>query len=105
MPLPERHVFVCIANRPPGAGDSCGAGGARDLIERLQFGILDEGLSERVRVNGCTCLGPCEQGVNVVVYPEGVFYTRASAEDADEIVQRHLKGGEPVERLRYVEDH
>jgi (2Fe-2S) ferredoxin len=39
--------------------------------------------------------------VNLVVYPDGVFYTRVTAEDAEEIVQRHLKGGEPVERLRF----
>ena len=101
MPLPEHHLFVCIANRPPAAGDSCGAVGSRELIERLQLSILEEGLADRVRVNGCTCLGPCEQGVNLVVYPDGVFYTRVTVEDAQEIVQGHLKGGEPVERLRF----
>jgi len=99
MVLPEKHVFVCISNRPAAAGDSCGASGSRELVEHMQLAILDAGLADTVRVNGCTCLGPCEQGVNLVVYPEGVFYTRVKVEDVDEIVRGHLAGGAPVERL------
>jgi len=102
MVLPERHVFVCIANRPAAAGDSCGARGSRELIEHMQLAILDAGLADKVRVNGCTCLGPCEQGVNLVVYPEGVFYTRVKVEDVDEIVSDHFAGGQPIERLVFT---
>ena len=35
-----------------------------------------------------------------VVYPEAVWYGRVGPEDVEEIVERHLIGGEPVERLR-----
>jgi (2Fe-2S) ferredoxin len=35
----------------------------------------------------------------VVVYPEGIWYGRVRPEDVAEIVERHLIGGEPVERL------
>jgi NADP-reducing hydrogenase subunit HndC len=34
-----------------------------------------------------------------VVYPEGVYYTHVSLEDAAEIVQEHLLKGRPVQRL------
>jgi (2Fe-2S) ferredoxin len=39
-----------------------------------------------------------------VVYPEAVWYTFVDQADLDEIVQRHLRDGEVVERLR-LPDH
>jgi (2Fe-2S) ferredoxin len=35
-----------------------------------------------------------------VVYPEGTWYTYVDESDIDEIVESHLKAGNPVERLR-----
>ena len=55
----------------------------------------------RVAVTSCGCLGPCFEGPNLVVYPEGVWYAAVGAADAQEIVDRHLAAGEIVERLRY----
>lgn len=94
-----RHVFVCITQRPPTAGDSCGANGSRMLLDALGLKLAQADLSDRVRVNGCTCLGPCGAGVNMVVYPDGVNYLRVKTDDLDEIVREHLLGGRPVERL------
>ena len=36
----------------------------------------------------------------LVVYPEEVWYTYVDREDLDEIFEKHLMGGEVVERLR-----
>jgi len=36
----------------------------------------------------------------VVVYPEGVWYGRVKPEDVDEIIESHILGDKPVERLR-----
>ena len=38
-------------------------------------------------------------GPVIVVYPEAVWYTYVDTEDLDEILERHLIGGELVERL------
>jgi (2Fe-2S) ferredoxin len=35
-----------------------------------------------------------------VVYPEAVWYTFVDQADMDEIIDRHLVGGQPVERLK-----
>jgi (2Fe-2S) ferredoxin len=39
----------------------------------------------------------------VVVYPEAVWYGNVQPEDAAEIVNEHLTGGRPVERLRIAD--
>jgi (2Fe-2S) ferredoxin len=35
-----------------------------------------------------------------VVYPEAVWYTFVDEKDIDEIVESHLRDGQPVERLK-----
>lgn len=45
------------------------------------------------------CLGPCEQGANVLVYPESVLYRGVTPADVDEIFTSHLEGGTPAARL------
>ena len=53
-----------------------------------------------MRSNGAACLDQCEHGVTVVVYPEQVWYGFVQPADVEEIVESHLVGGRPVERLR-----
>lgn len=53
-----------------------------------------------MRANAAGCLDACAFGTSVVVYPEGVWYGGVKAEDVLEIVESHLLGGKPVERLR-----
>jgi (2Fe-2S) ferredoxin len=45
-----------------------------------------------VLVTPCGCLGPCFDGPNAVVYPDGVWYGELTVEDADAIV-KHLVDG------------
>ena len=53
----------------------------------------------QVRANKCGCLDQCELGPTVVVYPEAVWYGHVQPEDVDEIIETHIVGGQPVERL------
>ena len=48
-------------------------------------------------------MGRFATGVTVVVYPDAVWYGRVTLADVEEIVDRHLLGGEPVARLRIDE--
>ncbi len=52
-----------------------------------------------VRVDSVDCLGLCKHGPNAVVYPSGTWYLGLEGDDLPEIVEKHLGGGEPVERL------
>ena len=101
MPPFERHVFVCTNTRPQDAPrPSCNANGKSELHTAIQQLAKAAGLAPRIRINKSGCLDQCEHGPTVVVYPEAVWYGHVRPEDAAEIVNEHLIGGRPVERLR-----
>ena len=56
-------------------------------------------LFDDVRAGTSACLGMCNAGPVMVVYPENVWYQPTKVEDIDEIVQSHFIDGKPVERL------
>lgn len=100
MSIFEKHVFVCVNERPDGhPRGCCAAKGSRDLRDQLKIATLRAGLRDKVRVNAAGCLDQCENGTTVVVYPEGTWYGGVCVDDVDEIVREHLVGGRPVERL------
>ena len=102
MPPPFRkHLFVCLNDRGPGhPRGSCAQKGSEALHHAFKEALKARGLSADVRANKAGCLDNCERGCSVVVYPEGVWYGRVTLQDVDEIVEKHLVRGEPVERLR-----
>jgi (2Fe-2S) ferredoxin len=70
------------------------------LVPQLQMFAKAAGLAGKIRINKAGCLDQCEHGPVMVVYPEAVWYGHVQPEDAEEIVNEHLVGGRPVERLR-----
>jgi (2Fe-2S) ferredoxin len=56
-------------------------------------------LFDKIGVTFSGCLGPCDGGPNVLVYPEGVLYRGVTKADVTAIFDEHLLGGTPVERL------
>ncbi len=66
----------------------------------MKEALHKRGLKGTVRANAAGCLDACANGPSVVVYPEGVWYTLKTRDDAMEVIERHLLQGEVVERLR-----
>ena len=89
----HRTVFVC-------QGTGCVSGGSGAVYEALKAGVKRQRLKD-AKVDFSGCHGFCEQGPNVVIEPDGIFYTHVQEEDAAEIVLSHLKEGRLVERLFY----
>ncbi|MCU7906191.1 MAG: (2Fe-2S) ferredoxin domain-containing protein [Candidatus Thiodiazotropha sp. (ex Epidulcina cf. delphinae)] len=96
----RHHLFFC-ANRRDDGRSCCAEHGAERMRDYLKSRVKAAGLAGPggVRVNTAGCLGRCEKGPVLVVYPEVVWYTYVDHEDLDEILERHLIGGEAVERL------
>ncbi len=98
-PYYQAHVFCCVNERPAGhPRGCCKEKGAEKLRNYMKARAKELGLAE-VRINQSGCLDRCELGPTVVIYPEGVWYSCQTIEDAEEILQRHLVEGRRVERL------
>jgi (2Fe-2S) ferredoxin len=69
------------------------------VVEAFKKKLHERGLKRVVRANKAGCLDQCAHGVTVVVYPEATWYGHVTVADVDEIVERHILGGEPVARL------
>ena len=89
----KRTVFVC-------RGTGCVSGGSDAVYEALKAELDKNGVTD-AEIDFSGCHGFCQQGPNVVVDPDGIFYTHVEAEDAAEIVVSHLRDAKPVERLFY----
>ena len=97
----QRHIFFCLNERKSGE-ECCAQHQAQAGFDRCKQRIrdVDHNGPGRVRVNKAGCLDRCAGGPVAVVYPEAVWYTYVDSADIDEIVDSHLLGGKPVERLR-----
>jgi (2Fe-2S) ferredoxin len=101
MARPAKHVFVCSQNRPSGhPRGSCGAKGCAEVVDEFMKQWQQRQMFAQVMVTPSGCIGPCSQGPNVLVYPEGIMYSNVSKADVAVIFDEHLVGGVPVERLK-----
>ena len=92
------HVFACDQRKPEGA-PCCSERGSAAVIEALRREVAARGLIDAVQVTTCGSIGLCERGPNLVVYPDGVWYSGVTPADVPEIVAEHFQNGRPVERL------
>ncbi len=92
------HLFVCTQQKPEGI-PSCPASGSLAVLQTLDGEIQARGLNRDVQLTTCGCMGLCDEGPVMVVYPTGTWYRRVQPSDVSEILGALLRDGRPVERL------
>jgi (2Fe-2S) ferredoxin len=96
----RHHLFICENRRPAGDPRGCCAErGGEAVKSAFKEELARRGLKGVIRANGAGCLDACSFGAAMVVYPEGTWYGGVTPADVPEIIERHLLGGQPVERL------
>lgn len=96
MAKPEFHIFVCAQRRADGhPRGSCGGKGAEAVYNAFAQVLIQHNLSNRIALTSTTCMGPCQAGANVLIYPGAIMYSWVEPQDAAIIVEQHLLGGEP----------
>jgi (2Fe-2S) ferredoxin len=106
MPKFQKHIFICTNQRPEGhQRGCCNPTGQGELHRDFKTKLKLRGISgAEVRANKSGCLEQCEHGPTVVVYPEAIWYGGVAAADVDEIIESHILGGKPVERLLIADE-
>ena len=92
MSLKRIDLLICC-------GSGCVSAGALKIKERFHTVLTEKGLQTEVNIIETGCMGPCDYGPVMVIYPEGIFYKTVTPEDVDEIVEEHFIKGRPVSRL------
>jgi (2Fe-2S) ferredoxin len=79
----------------------CKTRGAEELMKELDKVVSDKGLTD-VEVRPYMCFGACQDGPNIVLYPDKSWYAGVKKEDLKDIVD-HLAGGPDVKRLDKID--
>ncbi len=96
LKAPKKDVLVC-------GGTGCQASNSHHLAADLRRILKEFGKENDVQVIETGCFGFCEKGPIVKILPDNVFYVEVSEDAAREIVEKHIVGGELIERLLYIE--
>lgn len=97
----EKKVLVC-------AGTGCVAGGSLEIYDAIKKMVETKGLlvsvelaeeKQGIGVKKSGCHGYCEMGPLVRIEPYDYLYLQVKLEDCEEIVEKTLIQGQPVERL------
>jgi len=90
-PKPDATIRVCSTG--------CRALGALEVCDALEAEVKQRNLGDRVRVARVGCHGLCAGAVTLVIDPGDTFYQGVTADDAAEIIEKTVLGGEVVSRL------
>ncbi len=93
------HVYLCTQEKPDPNAPSCTNKGSKEVLEALRAELGKAGLADEIHVTTSGSLGLCTRGPNMVVYPEGVWYSGVLKTDVAEIVREHFQNNRPVQRL------
>lgn len=92
MSLKRIDLLICC-------GSGCVSAGSLKIKERFHQVLAEHNITNEVNIIETGCMGPCDYGPVMVIYPEGIFYKTVSVDDVAEIVTEHFLKGRPVTRL------
>jgi (2Fe-2S) ferredoxin len=82
----EHHLFICTNQRTE--GDCCAGRGSLDILKTIKHTLRTRGLDHEggIMANKSGCFGLCQQGPNVVVYPQGTWHRIHNPQEAIELI-------------------
>ena len=92
----KREILVC-------GGAGCISSHCKEVQEALKAALERHGLSEEVHILVTGCMGTCAAGPVLLVEPDGIFYTSMDPEKVEDMVARHLEGGEICEEYTFFD--
>lgn len=94
----KNRIFVCT-------GGGCIASGSIKVIDALSSELKNRSLQDKFEIVETGCLGPCAVGPVMLIGDDDIFYQYVQAQDSAEIIDKHLLGGEVIDRLLHPVDN
>ena len=85
----QKQIFVCTNDRQ-GEGASCGDQKGETVFTELRKIAKDRGLHPTIRVAQAKCLGQCNKGVTIMVYPDNVWHSGVGITDVEKLAEMYL---------------
>jgi len=85
------------------SGTGCNSPDNQQIIAAFKKETGKAALKGKVDIRETGCMGLCEKGPIVVIYPEGICYVQVKPEDISEIVSQTVVEKKVVERLVYTD--
>jgi (2Fe-2S) ferredoxin len=60
----------------------------KELSEKLKEAVKAAGESKRIRVSKSKCLDVCEEGANVLLYPDNLWFKKVEIKDISAILEK-----------------
>ena len=86
----RRQIFVCT-NDAKGEKASCGDHKGEEVFRNLREIAKTRKLHPMVRVAQAKCLGQCNLGVNIMIYPENIWFNHVTLEDVPAIADKYIQ--------------
>ncbi len=86
----RRQIFVCT-NDAKGEKASCGDHQGEGVFRQLRETAKSRKLHPEIRVAQAKCLGQCQQGVNIMIYPENIWLNKVGLSDVQNIADRYIQ--------------
>lgn len=90
--MPIFTVLIC-------SGAACLSSGEEVVKNKLVELIKEKNLENDVRLIETGCMGPCQYGPVMIVYPDGSYYINLNEEKVEKIVHEHFIKGRPVKEF------
>ena len=85
----RKLILVCV-NERDGGEVACSQRNSAEIHKRLKERVKASGRSGVIRVSRTRCLGQCDKGPTVAVYPDGCWYGSVTLADVETILRRHV---------------
>ena len=76
----------------------CMKRGGKEVCQALEAALSNRGLEDQVTIKGTGCMKNCKAGPNLVM-PDKTRHSRISAAQVPSLLDKHLTGSTPEERL------
>ena len=85
----QKQIFVCV-NDKKGEKPSCGDHQGEAIFTELRRIAKERGLHPNIRVAQAKCLGQCNMGTNIMIYPDNIWFSGVTLENVSELANQYL---------------